>query len=113
GRSGHALVEREALAHVRDVVLRDECGDAELDLGLDLGPPALTAKLANRFVKHLRVELESKGRDLTRLLLAEQVSRAADLEIVHRQAKAPAQAVERGNNHEPLLRLATEQRPAG
>ena len=84
-----------------------------MDLGLDLGPPALTAKLANRFVKHLRVELESNGRDLPRLLLAEQVSRAADLEIVHRQAKAAAQVVERGKHLEPLLSVAADQRLAG
>ena len=55
-----------------------------LALGLGLGG-------ADRLVEHLHVQLEAERRDMSRLLVPEQVAGAADLQVPHRDLEAGAQ----------------------
>ncbi len=50
------------------------------------------------------IELDADLADMTRLLLAEQVAGAADVEIVARQGEAGAEGVESLHDFEPALR---------
>ena len=77
------------------------------------GSALLAAQLAHGLLEHLRVELEPDGRDVPRLLLAEQVAGAADLEVVRREAEAAAQVVELLQHAEPLLGVGRDQMLAG
>jgi hypothetical protein len=58
--------------------------DRQLDL--DLGPSAdgLAAELGDRLADEPDVEVEADVGDVAGLLAAEQVARAADLEVLHR-----------------------------
>src|SRR5438876_268227 len=67
------------------------------------------AQLAHCLLEQVRVELEADRRDVPRLLLAEQVPGAADLEVVGREAEAAAQVVELLQDAETLLRLGRDQ----
>src|SRR6185369_9264511 len=49
----------------------------------------------NRLLQHLLIEFEADFLDVARLLLAEQISRAANVEIVRGQLEARAERVER------------------
>src|SRR5262249_19336532 len=111
--AGEALVDDEALAHVRDVALRDVRRDAELNLRLDVGLPLLPAQLAHRLLEQVRVELEADGRDVPRLLLAEEVAGAPDLEVVRRQPEAAAQIVQLLQDAQPFLGVGGDQVLAG
>src|SRR3546814_8557838 len=51
--------------------------------------------ICHRFLQHLLVELDADLLDMTRLLLAEQVAGAPNVEIVTRQGEAGAERVER------------------
>ena len=57
----------------------------------------------------LGVELEPDRGDVPRLLLAEQVARAADLEVVRREAEAAAQVVELLQDAQPLLGVGGDE----
>jgi len=67
------------------------------------------AQLAHCLLEQVRVELEADRRDVPRLLLAEQIPGAADLEVVGREAEAAAQVVELLQDAETLLRLGRDQ----
>ena len=60
---------------------------------LALLPPAFA--LSDRVLEHRLVELEADLPDVARLLVAEQVAGAADVEVVAGELEAGAQAVER------------------
>ena len=77
------------------------------------GSGVLAAQLAHGLLEQVRVELEPDGRDVPRLLLAEQVARAADLEIVRREPEAAAQVVQLLQHAEPLLGVGRDQMLAG
>ena len=66
---------------------------------------ALAAQLLHRLLHHLRVELEADRGDVPRLLLAEQVAGAADLEVVRGELEAAAELVELLQHPQPLLRV--------
>ena len=81
--------------------------------GLDVGPDLLAAQLAHRLLEQVRVELEPDRGDVPRLLLAEQVAGAADLEVVRGQPEAAAEVVELLQHAQPLLGVGGDQVLAG
>ena len=88
-------------------------GTGELHVRVDLLARRLALQLAHRLVEELRVELEADRLDLAGLVLAEQVARAADLEIVARDLEARAELGEALQHLEPLLRVLRHGRRAG
>ena len=60
--------------------------------------------LDDRVLEHRLVELEPDLLDVARLLVAEQIAGAADVEIVAGELEARAEAVELGEHLQPLLR---------
>ena len=62
------------------------------------------AELGHRLLQHLLVELEADFPDMAGLLVAQQVARAAHVEIVAGQLEAGAQRVERLQHLQPLAR---------
>ena len=104
-----ALVEHQPHVHIGDVVLGQQGGGAELDLGgahqtvgVDIGhiAPAIGG---HRTIEHLPVEIETDLLDLAGLAFAEQFTGAADLEVVGGQGESRAQIVQRGECVEALL----------
>ena len=63
------------------------------------------AQLGDRLVQELDVELEADGGDVARLLRAEQLAGAADLEVAHRDREAGAELGVVGERREPRARL--------
>ena len=66
-------------------------------------------ELADRFGDHLDVEVEADRGDVTRLLGAEQVARAADLEVAHRDLEAGTEVGELADRLQALVRLLGER----
>ena len=90
-------VERaEPQMQVWNIVLGDHHRRADGDLRRPAGVDdlVLTAHLGNGLFEHVLVELETDFLDMTRLLLAEQVARPADVEIMARELEARAQRIE-------------------
>ena len=58
----------------------------------------------DRLLQHVLVELDADLADMARLLVAEQIAGAADVEIVARQLKPGAERVQRLHHLEPALR---------
>ena len=65
-------------------------------------------QLGDRLVEQLDVELEADSGDVARLLGAEQLARAADLEVAHRDREARAELGVVGERREPCPRLGRE-----
>src|SRR5262249_58982165 len=99
------FVEDEPLADVGDVALGYVGRDAELDLGLEVRLRVLAAQLAYRLLEQVGVELEADGRDVSRLLLPEEIPRAANLEVVGREPEAAAEVIQLLEHPEPFLRI--------
>ena len=59
--------------------------------GALVGAPSPAEQRCDRLVEHRHVELEADRRDVARLLVAEQVAGAADLEVAHRDLEAGAE----------------------
>src|SRR6266540_1083994 len=100
---GEPLVEEEPLVDVGHVGIGDERGDGELHVRVHLLARRLAPELPHRLVEELRVELEADRLDLAGLVLAEEVPRPADLEIVARDLEARAELAEALQHLEPLL----------
>src|SRR5208283_602154 len=79
--------------------------------GPDLLLRLLDARLEQRDLvgEHLLIELVADFLDVTRLLVAEQIARAAHIEIVARELEAGAQRVQRLQHVETLLRLRRDR----
>ena len=60
----------------------------------------------HRLVEHREVQLEAQRGDVARLLVAEQVAGAADLEVAHRDLEAGAELGVVGERREPLSALS-------
>ena len=60
-------------------------------------------QLEDRVLEHRLVELEADLLDVARLLVAEQIAGAADVEVVAGELEAGAEAVEVGEHLQPLL----------
>jgi hypothetical protein len=107
-----AAVEAEADVEVGDVILGDEDGDAEIDLGAPvvvLGQADLAgAELLDRLLQHVLVKLEADLAHVAGLLLADQVAGAADVHVLAREREAGAEALERAEHAQPLLGLRRE-----
>ena len=59
--------------------------------------------LEDRVLEHRLVELEADFLDVARLLVAEQIAGAADVEVVAGELEAGAEAVEVGEHLQPLV----------
>src|SRR5438067_9805138 len=114
----HVLVldEREPAVQVdlqrlaRDVARGDVGVDARVHADRPRGEPPLARELRNRLVQHLDVELEAEGCDVARLLGAEQVACAADLQVAHRDREARAELGVICERRESRLRLRRQLR---
>ena len=105
------LDEREPAVQVdlerlgRDVRGGDERVDARVDPDRPDRGAGLPGELGHGLVEHLDVELEAERRDVTRLLGAEQVAGAADLEVAHRDLEAGAELGVVGERRQARARL--------
>jgi hypothetical protein len=97
----------------RDVRRRHEGVHARVDAHGPRRDARLAAQLRHGLVEHLDVQLEAEGRDVARLLGAEQVARAADLEISHRDLEARPELGVVGERREPRARLGCQLRRVG
>ena len=84
-------------------------GDRQVDLHLGRVLAHLAGELADRFGHHLDVEVEADRGDVTRLLGAEQVARAADLEVAHRDLETRTEIGELADRLQPFVRLLGER----
>ena len=87
---------------------RDERVDAGVDAHRPDGGARLAGELGHGLVQHLDVELEAERGDVARLLGAEQVAGAADLEVAHRDLEAGAELGVVGERREPRARLGRQ-----
>ena len=114
GGTGDALVHGEAHVDVRDVVVREQGGQAQLHLGV-LAHQLLERRLLamferlHRLLQHLHVEGEAHRFDLAALIVAEQLARAPDLQIVGGERKAGAEIFEGRDGLQPLGRILGHQ----
>jgi hypothetical protein len=102
---------------IRHIVFRDHHRRSDRDLRRPAGIDhlVLAAHLGNGLFEHVLVELETDLLDVAGLFLAEQVARAANVEIVAGELEAGAERVERLQHLEPLVcrrrqRLVDRQR---
>ena len=100
----------------RDVGGRDVGVDARVDADRPRGGRRWPESSATASCEQLDVELEADGRDVPGLLGAEQLARAADLEVAHRDREAGAELGVVGERREPgaglgrqLLRVGIEE----
>src|SRR5690606_40151913 len=71
-------VQGEALGGFADVLVGNERGQIDTELGIPFVDDRLTAQLADRLFEHLRVRVEADGRDGAALPGAEELAGAAD-----------------------------------
>ncbi len=104
-----AAIEAEPHIEIGDIGFGDQHrradGDLRRPLLRRLAERADAAPRAgDRLLEEMLVELDADLADMARLLLAEQIAGAADVEIVARQREAGAELVERLHHFEPALR---------
>src|SRR5262245_11512422 len=73
----------------------------------------LAAQLTNSLLEQMGVELEPDRRDVSGLLLSQEVTRAPNLEIVRRQAESAAQIVQLLEHPQALLGVGSDEVLAG
>src|SRR5260370_26163429 len=78
-RACEAAIEHQALVLVGDIRLGNVGGDIDSELGFEVGAKRLAAELGDRLFHHLGIELEADRRDLSMLLVAEQIAGASML----------------------------------
>src|SRR5690606_35555735 len=106
-RVRNPLVVHETRVHVRHVVLGDQRRQPELDLGavreriLEIRLPSFL-QLRDRTREELVVEREADRLNLPALAFAEQLARAAILEVVRRERDAGSEPLERLDRLEPF-----------
>ena len=111
---GEAAVRLHAHVVAPHVVLGKVGLHRQVDRDLERQLGHLALELADRLGDELAVQVEADGRDVARLLAAEQVARAADLEVAHRDLEARPEVGELADRPEPLVRLLGERvGPAG
>ena len=101
------------MAHVGHVVLGQARRDAQPNLRVHLALDGLAAQLVHRLLQHLHVGLVAHGREVPRLLGAEQVARAADLEVEVRETEARAELRQVLDRLEPPFGVGRECLQAG
>ena len=88
--------------------MRDVDVDAEIHRRLDFHLHRLSLQLADRLFQEFRVHLEADRCDLSGLLAAQNVSCAADLQILRRDAEAGAEVGELLDGGEAFARVARQ-----
>src|ERR1700683_840094 len=83
-------IKNQALVFVGHIMIRNVGGNAEAQLGLEIGPHRLPPEVVDRLLHHLRVQLESDRGDFAVLFAPEQIARAAMLEVRHRKFETTA-----------------------
>ena len=76
-----------------NVGVRDMRVDGQVDLRLDLALLLLAAVVRHGLTHQAQVQVKAHARDVTGLLAAEQVARAANLQVLHGQLQARAELV--------------------
>src|SRR3954468_15376023 len=97
---------------VGDVVGRHVGVDVDVEahgLRLVISREALALARPDRLVEHAHVQLEAERRNVARLLVAEQVAGAADLEVPHRDLEAGAELGVVAERAQALRRLLGER----
>src|SRR5690606_13505539 len=98
------------------VMLGDHDRRVDGDLGtqsvasIPLQPGVSSLRSEDRILEHRLVEFEADLADMARLLVAEQVAGAADVEIVAGKLEARAETVEVAEHFETLLGYLVEDR---
>ena len=82
--------------------------DRQVEHHLERLDRLLALQLADRLGHELAVEVEPHGRDVTALRAAEQVARAADLEVAHGELEAGAEVGVLADRLQALVRLLGE-----
>src|SRR3954470_8829985 len=111
-RARHAAMDVDLRLLVGDVVGRDVGVDVDVEAyGLRLvgRREALGLLRPDRLVEHAHVQLEPERRDVAGLLVAEQVARAADLEVAHRDLEARAELGVVAQRAQALRRLLRQR----
>ena len=90
-------------------------GASTLICGVNSSRPRHAAglQLEDRVLEHRLVKLEPDFLDVARLLVAEQIAGAADVEVVAGELEAGAEAVEVGEHLQPLLRRLGDRAVGG
>ena len=109
GDRGEAPVRLHADVVAGDVVARQVRVDGQVDGDLDRLGDGLALELGDGLGDHLAVEVEADGGDVARLVGAEQVAGAADLEVAHGDLEPGAEVGELADGLEPLVGLLGER----
>jgi len=102
---GQGLVDVQALLGARDVVLRQQVGEAQLQLAVRLHRQhgLLALQAGDGLLHHVREQFQAHLGDVPGLLAAQQVARPADLQVVRGDLEAGAQVVQLLQQREALL----------
>ncbi len=85
------------------VVVRNQSGQGQVDVGLHLGSRRFPAHLAHCFIEQLGVEVVADRRDRARLIRSEQIACASNLQIVGGDRKSRSQLAKRLQHLQPPL----------
>ncbi len=113
-----ALVQGQARVRVGQVVVGDQRGHVQVDVGavavhvVDVGQLAGLDR-GHRAFQQVGVQAEADFGHLPALAFAEQFPGAADLEVVGGEGEAGAEFVHRGDGVQPLLRIRRDRAPVG
>jgi len=88
---GEAFIEDEALVDVGDIVVREEGGDRQLDVGLHVVGQGLSLHLCDSLFEHLRIKLKADGLNGAGLVFSQQVSGPTQLQVMGGDGEACAQ----------------------
>ncbi len=109
-RAGNAFVERQTGIHVRNKIIRQQGRHAQFHFGLLAGEifqRRFTSgfKRVDGIFQQLHIQRETDGFHRAALVFTQQLTGAADLQVVGRQRKASAQIFQRGDRFQTLLRV--------
>jgi hypothetical protein len=111
---GEPLVERKPLVHVAAVGGGQDRRHVQVDLGVEVEvllqlrrPAGLQG--AHRALEHPGIEREADLLHLARLLFAQDLAGAADLEVVHREIEARAEVLHHRDRFEALGGVAAQR----
>ena len=96
------------MVRVGHVVFRDKSGDVETECRIRFFFDKLPLQPLHGLLDHLHIEIQSDGRDVSRLLFAEQIARSADLEIGRRNPESRTQLGELLDGCQAFLRIVRQ-----
>src|SRR5229473_6863450 len=103
-RRRNAFVSPQALAHVGNIAFRNRDIDSEVDRHAGFVFDLLAAQFCDSALEHLRVKIKTERVHVARLLAAEKISRAAQLQIQSGNSEAGAKIRELANRCQPPAR---------